>query len=111
MCKNRTTYKKTVHRELAVGYDFSGLSLLGLVLDNKYIPHYELPNSSTIVPHPVSRNVKSSTEVFQIMRELNDVVMGKVEMPDFMMKVNIEFLVYLCAFSAMTFMILISYYL
>ena len=86
VCKNRTTYRGTTHIELAVGYAFSGISLLGIMLDNRYIPHYEVMSSKEIVPHPVSCHVSSTTQVFQIMRELNNVVMSKLELEDFMKK-------------------------
>lgn len=86
ICKNRTTYRGTTHIELAVGYAFSGISLLGIMLDNRYIPHYEVMSSKEVVPHPVSCHVSSTVQVFQIMRELNNVVMSKMNLEDFMMK-------------------------
>lgn len=86
ICKNRTTYRGVTHIELAVGYPFSGISLLGIMFKNNYIPHYEVMSSNEVVPHPVSRHVSSTTQVFQIMRELNDVVMSKMQLEDFMMK-------------------------
>jgi len=86
ICKNRTTYRGITHIELAVGYSYSGISLLGIMLNNKYIPHYEVMSSREVVPHPVSCHVSSTVQVFQIMRELNNVVMSKMKLEDFMIK-------------------------
>jgi len=79
VCKNRTTYKGKLYTGLAVGYSYSGISLLGIMFKGKYIPHYLLPESQNIVPHPVHCRVTTTTQVFDIMRELNNVIMGKEE--------------------------------
>lgn len=86
VCKNRFTYKSEVHPELAVGYNFSGISLLGLVHENNYIPHYKLPETKATVPHPIHLEVTRTTQIFQVMRDLNDVVLSKAEMGPFMEK-------------------------
>lgn len=84
--KNRTTYLSEIHTELAVGYDFSGISFLGLMHNNQYIPHYKLPGTRSVVPHPIHREVTATSQVFELVRDLNSVVIGKSEMLPFMEK-------------------------
>lgn len=73
-CKNRMTFNGKLHTELAVGYDHNGLNLLGLINKNVYIPHFNLPRH--IFTQPFYYQVKNTEEVYRLMNELDEVVIG-----------------------------------
>ena len=73
-CKNRTTFGGKVHTELAVGYDHNGLNLLGLFNKGVYIPHFDLPRY--IFTQPFYLHIHETAEVFRLMNELDEVVLG-----------------------------------
>lgn len=84
VCKMRTTYKGQLHTELAVSYDFSSIGFLGLMFNGEYIPHFDLPK--TIIPHPIHIRTTNTSTVYDVMRDLNNVVLGKIARFDFMTK-------------------------
>ena len=86
ICKNRMCYMGNTHTELAVSYSKSHLSLLGVHQNNIYYPHFRLLETKKVVGHPVFLEVKSTSEVFQVMRELSAVVTGKMKKEEFMGK-------------------------
>jgi hypothetical protein len=73
-CKNRTTITGKEHTELAIGYDHSGFNLLGMMCDSKYVPHFRMPRHT--FTQPIFIRVSSTNQVFQLMKELDEVVMG-----------------------------------
>ena len=73
-CKNRTTITGKEHTELAIGYDHSGFNLLGMMCDGNYVPHFKMPRHTFI--QPIFIHVSSTNQVFQLMKELDEVVMG-----------------------------------
>lgn len=74
-CKNRTTFLGKLHTELAIGYDHSGMNLLGLMNCGRYIPHFNLPRA--IFTQPFYIHIENTKEVFRLMKELDEVVLGK----------------------------------
>eukprot|EP01038_Epipyxis_sp_PR26KG_P011929 gene11929-15964_t len=84
ICANRMTYLMNIHTELAVGYDHSAIYLLGILYNNEYIPHFLLKKSEAVVTHPVSRLVTSTSQVFEIMMSLREVVLGNIDKISFM---------------------------
>ena len=73
-CKNRTTITGKEHTELAIGYDHSGFNLLGMMCDGNYVPHFKMPRHT--FTQPIFIHVSSTNQVFQLMKELDEVVMG-----------------------------------
>ena len=73
-CKNRLTFNGKLHTELAVGYDHNGLNLLGLMNKGIYIPHFDLPRR--IFTQPFYYRIKNTTDVYRLMNELDEVVLG-----------------------------------
>lgn len=73
-CKNRITFNGRLHTELAVGYDHNGVNLLGLLNKGIYIPHFDLPRR--IFTQPFYYRIKSTADVYRLMRELDEVVLG-----------------------------------
>ena len=73
-CKNRTTIIGKLHTELAIGYDHSGINLLGLMNQGKYIPHFILPRA--IFTQPFYIRIKNTIDVYRLMKELDEVVLG-----------------------------------
>jgi hypothetical protein len=73
-CKDRLTFKGKLHTELAVGYDHNGLNLLGLMNKNVYIPHFDLPRR--VFTQPFYYHIKNTDEVYRLMNELDEVVLG-----------------------------------
>ncbi|CAJ1363780.1 unnamed protein product [Effrenium voratum] len=76
LCAKRTTYLGKVHSELAVSYEQGGAFLLGICDHQCFIPHYELPLSD--FPQPIWRKVSAAGEVFEIMHDMTDVVLGQM---------------------------------
>ncbi len=74
-CKNRTTINGRIHTELAVGYNCNGLQILGAMFNNKYIPHFDLPNHTFI--QPFYMEINSTETVFYIMELLDQIVLNK----------------------------------
>jgi hypothetical protein len=81
-CQSRKTSKGDLHTELAVSYEENGLQLLGMMFRNRYLPHFILPRAVFI--QPPYKKISSTAEVFRLMQELDDVVLGKLSMEDFM---------------------------
>lgn len=74
-CKNRTTINGILHTELAVGYNQNGLHLLGAMLNNIYIPHFDLPNHT--FTQPFYMVVNRTDTVFYVMNLLDQIVLNK----------------------------------
>lgn len=83
-CKDRISFTNKIHTELAVSYDHSGFNLLGLMKDNNYIPHFDLPN--IIFKQPIYLKVNKTKQVFEIMDDMDKVVMGDMTHTEFMKK-------------------------
>jgi hypothetical protein len=77
ICKNRTTFLGNVHTELAINYDSNNLILLGLCNNNKYYPHFKLPR--IIFTQPWYMCVKNTTEVFNILDMMNEIVCETID--------------------------------
>jgi hypothetical protein len=75
MCKGRVTHKGNLHTELAIEYDKSFIQIFGMCWDDAYVPHFRLEGE---FPQPYWRKVSSTAEVFAMMRDLEDVVGGRV---------------------------------
>jgi len=73
-CKDRTTITGKEHTELAIGYDHSGFNLLGMMYNGNYVPHFKMPRHT--FTQPIFIRVSSTDQVFQLMKELDEVVMG-----------------------------------
>lgn len=86
ICKDRLTYKGVVHSELAVSYDRSQFVFLGLFHANdhtiRFVPHFEL-ETKDLCEHPPIVRVSNSNEVFTIMKDLSNVVIGTLSATDF----------------------------
>ncbi len=83
-CKDRRTFTGVLHTELAIGYNHSGFNLLGLMVDNHYVPHFELPK--IVFNQPVFMPFSNTTQVFEIMDDMDKVVLGEMSHKDFMTK-------------------------
>ena len=73
-CKNRISFNGKLHPELAVGYDHSGLNLLGLMNKGVYTPHFDLPRR--IFTQPFFYRINNTGEAYRLMHELDEVVLG-----------------------------------
>jgi hypothetical protein len=81
-CKDRTTYLGNRHSELAVSYNENGMNLLGMVHNNHYFPHFDLPKK--VFKQPFAKLVRSTNEVFDIMDKLDKMVCGEISQEDFL---------------------------
>jgi len=81
-CKNRTTYTGHLHTELAVSYNENGMNLLGMLHNNHYFPHFDLPKK--VFKQPFAKLVHSTKEVFDIMNKLDKMVCGEISKEDFL---------------------------
>lgn len=95
VCKNRRTLTGLLHSELAVSYDHNVFNLLGAFVEDedededcckgsRYIPHFDLP--ATVFPQPIRRRIRSTREVFDIMADMDRVVLGELSKSDFMIR-------------------------
>lgn len=88
VCKDRRTVMGLLHSELAVSYDHNAFNLLGAVVadpetgSSRYIPHFDLP--ATVFAQPIRRRIKSTREVFDIMADMDRVVLGELDKTRFM---------------------------
>jgi hypothetical protein len=80
-CKNRRTITGRLHTELAIAYDRDGFNLLGAMVGGKYIPHFDLPPT---LPQPISLRVSNTREVYKIMEDMDEVVLGTLEYTAFL---------------------------
>lgn len=84
VCKDRRTYKGTLHTELACGYDRSFLSYLGMhVGDGRFVPHFEASPSDFMTPY--WRDVKSSGDLSTVIRDLHSAIVSN-DVPAFLTK-------------------------
>lgn len=88
VCKDRRTVMGLLHSELAVSYDHDAFNLLGaMVADpetgiSQYIPHFDLP--ATVFAQPIRCHIRSTSEVFDIMADMDRVVLGELDKTTFM---------------------------
>jgi hypothetical protein len=68
-CKNRTTNIGKRHTELAVGYSENGFKLLGINVDDIYIPHFKLPN--IIFQQPLFYKISNINQIFKLLELLD----------------------------------------
>ncbi len=87
-CKNRQTITGRVHTELAVGYDHSGLNLLGMMYQSKYVPHFDMVRR--VFKQPIYYRISNTDQVFRLMNELDEVVLGTRTMDQFMSNFDID---------------------
>lgn len=87
-CKKRTTITGKVHPELAIGYDHSGLNLLGMMYQSKYIPHFNMPKK--IFSQPLFYPISNTSQVFDLMKQLDQVVLGEFSMIKFINNFNTD---------------------
>ena len=87
-CKNRTTISRNLHTELAIGYDHNGFNLLGLMINNYYVPHFDLPKY--IFKQPFYYNIKNTLDVYRLMKELDSVVLGNNTMDKFLSNFDMD---------------------
>jgi hypothetical protein len=83
-CKDRRSLTGVLHTELAIGYDHSGFNLLGIMCDNKYIPHFDLNDS--VFKQPVYLKITNTKQVFDIMDDMDRVVLDQMSYNNFMTK-------------------------
>jgi len=77
-CKKRTTITGKLHPELAIGYDHSGINLLGMMYQSNYRPHFDMPQQ--IFTQPLFYHVSNTSQVYSLMNQLDQVVLGKDSM-------------------------------
>lgn len=87
-CKNRITITGKLHTELAVGYDHSGLNLLGMMYQSKYVPHFDMVRK--VFKQPVYYRISNTEQVYRLMKELDGVVLGTRTMDQFMSNFEID---------------------
>jgi hypothetical protein len=87
-CKDRITITGKLHTELAVGYDHSGLNLLGLMYQGQYYPHFDLPRY--IFKQPFYYNIKNTADAYRLMKELDEVVLAKRKAEEFLTNFTID---------------------
>lgn len=87
-CKNRITFTNRLHTELAVGYDHSGINLLGIMNKGRYIPHFDLPRK--VFKQPFYYHVQKTTDVYRLMSELDEVVLGVRSLEQFLQNFIID---------------------
>ena len=87
-CKNRISFTGRLHTELAVGYDHNGVNLLGAMNQGRYIPHFDLPRR--VFKQPFYYNIKNTMDVYRLMGELDEVVLGKRTMDQFLENFDID---------------------
>jgi hypothetical protein len=83
-CKDRRSLTGVLHTELAIGYDHNGFNLLGIMCDNNYIPHFDLKD--VIFNQPVYLKISNTKQVFDIMDDMDKVVLDQMSYEDFMIK-------------------------
>ena len=76
-CKNRTTLTGNIHTELAISYNHNGFNLLGLTSQNIFTPHFDLPQ--TIFTQPFSLKITSTSQVFDIMKKIDNIIIDNDE--------------------------------
>jgi hypothetical protein len=87
-CKNRVSITWKLHTELAVGYDHSGLNLLGMMYQLKYIPYFDMVRK--VFKQPVYYQITHTEQVYQLMKELDEVVGGTRTMEQFITNFEID---------------------
>lgn len=80
-CKDRLTITGSIHTELAVGYNHNGFNLLGMMNQGRYHPHFILPRR--IFTQPLYLHVTNTNQVYELMKDLDDIVQGNVDMQSF----------------------------
>jgi hypothetical protein len=87
-CKNRLTIGGRFHSELAVGYDHNGFIFLGMMWNGMCVPHFDLPKK--VFMQPFYYAVSNTKEVYKLMKELDDVVLGKKIESEFLTNFSID---------------------
>lgn len=82
-CRNRTTINGKLHTELTINYFENGFSLIGMQYKN-FIPHFDL--KEYFFQHPRYLNISNTLEVYNLMKNLDDVVNGIMKIEDFFTK-------------------------
>jgi hypothetical protein len=81
-CKGRKSLWGRLHTELAISYTSNGFNLLGSMVSNQYIPHFDLP--SVVFTQPIHLHVTTTKQVYAIMRDMDRVVMGDLDRAEFL---------------------------
>jgi hypothetical protein len=91
ICKNRTTVfaNAIVHKELALSYDESSLTILGISFSNIdkviYYPHYEFSEQihSVGLIEPSFWQISHTEEINSLIDSINNVIVGKITIDQF----------------------------
>ena len=83
-CKNRLTLQGKLHTELAINYDHHGFNFLGCINQQRYIPHFDLPRK--IFKQPIAKKIISIPEIYTLMSQLDQVVLGKLTIKEYLDK-------------------------
>lgn len=92
ICKNRTASftNAMIHKELALSYDTSSITVLGVSFSNSkgvtYYPHYEFSNDIVNVcglNEPSFWKISHTNEINTLIESINNVIIGKMTIEDF----------------------------
>lgn len=91
ICKDRTTVfaGAVVHKELALSYDKSSITVLGISFSSSngviYHPHYEFSEliSKFDLMEPSFWNISHTTEINSLIKSIDDVIIGQMTIPKF----------------------------
>lgn len=83
-CKGRRSLWGRLHNELAIQYMHNGFNLLGAMVDNRYIPHFDMPQCT--FAQPVHLHITRVSQVTAIMEDMDSVVLGSMGREDFLVK-------------------------
>jgi hypothetical protein len=91
ICKDRTTVfaGAIVHKELALSYDKSSITILGISFSSSngviYHPHYEFSEliSKIDLIEPSFWNISHTTEINSLIKSIGDVIIGEMTIPEF----------------------------
>lgn len=74
-CKGRTTINGHIYTGLAISYDHNDLLFLGSYYNQKYYPHFTLPNNDNF-KQPFYKKISNTKQVYEMMNDLDDIVLG-----------------------------------
>ena len=87
ICKNRISLDGKINTLLACSYEESNILLFGASYEDHYVPHNFLPYKT--FKQPLYINIESTEKLFTLMKQLDNVVLGKISINDFLLNFEI----------------------
>jgi len=84
ICAHRTTYIGKVHDTCPVSYPSSSITLQAVYHEDQMVPHFLLPETKSIVSHPLCIPITSLNEINQLVADVTSVLLGEVSQIEFM---------------------------